>query len=486
MIRHCVHCVRSSTSCSEILSSFRIILCNNLAGKNVSTDFKRSWRKFSFRYFASSSSSADNLPPKPHANVCLLGDHQHGKTTLASAITLIQSQRNQAVFKEVFEIDNSREEIAKKCSINPSKMKFETNRRTYVLIDPPGHQDYLKNTVTGSSGSDYGIIVVAGDEGPTNGTRTHLLVAKHLRIKNLAAFISKVDKTDGESVDIVEMATKEMLEEEGFNPDGIKFFYGSPNLVLDEPENQEKQACIVNLLENIDNLSEIGRNISSKGMMYIEKIYAPPSRATGVTGIIERGQFTRGDKVELVGFDKCIRTTICGIESFGQVKDKAIAGESVEILLKGVKRSDVPSGMIVTPVDHQLNGQDNIEVLVKMIPAHGDDRYVLFNGDQKHFIYRTGELFGSLSLEGKEFIVSGDSSLMRLRIQREYFFQEGQSLLFRDGRRVFALGEITKILPNMSGNERKNFLRPKTRSEKELFSERKKRVRSDLGIRDFL
>lgn len=228
-------------------------------------------------------------------------------------------------------------------SIIPCKLEFTTKSKHVVLSDLPGSQDYIKNTIFGASGSDIGIVVINCNEGPTEQTRNHLIIARQQGVKQLIGFINQFDEqTDHESLEICELATREMITEEGFNSNSVKFISGSTIAALNnQPNGIESIESLVSTLESLANPE---RNLNCPGLFYIDKIYSPQGRGTGVTGTINQGKLAKGQIVDCIGFNRHIKTKINYIECFNKVLEEAVDGDSVEIVLQGVKRDDIIRG----------------------------------------------------------------------------------------------------------------------------------------------
>lgn len=229
-------------------------------------------------------------------------------------------------------------------SINASKLDYETNKRRCVHTDCPGHRDYLKNAIIGSFKSDAGILVVDALKGPCEQTRQHLFLAKHIGLNHLIMFISKADIADNDSREIAELATREMLSELKFDEEKITCIHGSALLALKDDSSEFGVKSIKKLINAIDNLPLFERDLKSKPIFYVSKVVSPTGRPNGVTGILQSGVLKKGQDVEIIGMDRALKTRVVQIESFDQVMHEAQAGDSVELLLQGVKRDDLLRG----------------------------------------------------------------------------------------------------------------------------------------------
>ena len=117
---------------------------------------------------------------KPHLNVGTIGHVDHGKTTLTAAITVVLQDMNLAKAKKYEDIYNAPEEKKRGITINATHIEYQTQNRHYGHIDCPGHADYIKNMITGSSQMDGAILVVAATDGVMPQTREHLRLAKQV------------------------------------------------------------------------------------------------------------------------------------------------------------------------------------------------------------------------------------------------------------------------------------------------------------------
>ncbi|OUC44259.1 elongation factor Tu GTP binding domain protein, partial [Trichinella nativa] len=112
-------------------------------------------------------------------------------------------------------------------TINVAHLEYETEKRHYGHVDCPGHADYIKNMITGTSQIDGAILVVAATEGVMPQTREHLILAKQIGVEQMIIFLNKVDEADAEMVELVETEVRELLGEFGYDADNTPVIAGS-------------------------------------------------------------------------------------------------------------------------------------------------------------------------------------------------------------------------------------------------------------------
>ncbi|KAK8749078.1 hypothetical protein OTU49_015662 [Cherax quadricarinatus] len=129
---------------------------------------------------------------KPHCNIGTIGHVDHGKTTLTAAITKVLSDKSLAELKRYEDIDKAPQEKARGITINLAHIEYNTENRHYGHTDCPGHADYVKNMIIGTSQMDGAILVVAATDGVMPQTREHLILSKQIGIEHIVVFINSL------------------------------------------------------------------------------------------------------------------------------------------------------------------------------------------------------------------------------------------------------------------------------------------------------
>ena len=271
-----------------------------------------------------------------------------GKTTLTAAITKVLAGDNKAAAKAYADIDNAPEERKRGITINAATIEYETANRHYGHVDCPGHADYIKNMITGTTQMDGAILVVAATDGTMPQTREHLLLSKQIGLKKLVVFVNKADAADEEMQELVEMEIRELLTEFGFDGDNTPIIIGSALKALEGADQAIGADKIIELMEAVDShLDEPERNLDKPFFMAIDHCFSIQGRGTVVSGKIERGVVKKGDECEVMGYDKKFKSTVTGIEMFKKQLDRGEAGDQLGALIKGVKRDDIKRGLCI-------------------------------------------------------------------------------------------------------------------------------------------
>lgn len=390
---------------------------------------------------------------KPHVNVGTIGHVDHGKTTLTSAITVVQAAKGLAKavpYDQVAKASESdgRRDATKIVTIATSHVEYETEKRHYAHVDCPGHADFVKNMITGAAQMDGAILVVAGDSGPMPQTREHVLLAKQVNVPKLVVFLNKCDIADPELLELVELEIQELLEKYEFDAD-TPIIKGAAFPALQNPEDPEKTACIQELMDAIDTwIPEPLRETDKPFLMSVEDVFSIKGRGTVATGKIERGEVSVGDSVEIVGLTDTQVTTVTGVEMFQKTMDKGIAGDNCGCLLRGIDKENIERGQVlaapksITP--HRLF-EAEVYVLTK---EEGGRHSPFFNGYKPQFYFRTTDVTGGIELmDGAEMCMPGDNVKMKIDLgEKPIAMEEGLSFAVREGGRTVGAGVVIKIL----------------------------------------
>ncbi len=387
---------------------------------------------------------------KPHVNIGTIGHVDHGKTTLTAAMTHVLSEKvpsdiNQSLDYE--DIENSEEEVARGITINIKHIEYETEDRHYAHIDAPGHEDYIKNMITGAAQMDGAILVVAATDGSMPQTREHILLAKQVNVPKIVVALNKVDMVeDKELLDLVEMEVRELLTKYGYDGDEAPIIRVSALKALEGDEAEQEK--IMELIKTIDEyIPEPERDLDKSFLMPIEDVFSIKGRGTVVTGRIESGIVKVGETVSIIGFDNDTETTVTGVEMFRKMLDQGQAGDNVGLLLRGIKQEDVQRGQVVAEPE-SIKARSKFEAEVYILKKEEGGRHKpFFSGYKPQFYIRTTDVTGEIKLpEGVEMVMPGDNAKMTVELISPVALNKGLRFAIREGGITVGAGATTKVI----------------------------------------
>ena len=392
---------------------------------------------------------------KPHVNIGTIGHVDHGKTTLTAAITMVQTLKFGGESKDYSQIDSAPEERARGITINTAHVEYETANRHYAHVDCPGHADYVKNMITGAAQMDGAVLVCAATDGVMPQTREHILLARQVGVPKIVVFMNKLDQLGGDTelADLVEMEIRELLTKYEYDGDNTPIVRGSAFLALEDAKagkaDTENTKCITELMEAVDTwIPTPDRATDQPFLMPVEDVFTITGRGTVVTGRVERGVLKTGETIEIVGLEEKTKTSVVtGIEMFRKTLDEAIAGYNVGILLRGIDRTEVQRGQILSKpgtVHPHTEFEAQVYVLTK---EEGGRHTAFFNNYRPQFYFRTTDVTGSIVLpEGTEMVMPGDHTKMTVTLISPVAIEEGLRFAIREGGRTVGSGVVSKIL----------------------------------------
>ncbi len=389
---------------------------------------------------------------KPHVNVGTIGHIDHGKTTLTGAILAVQSKKGLANFKSYADIakGGTVRDATKTVTIHVAHVEYETENRHYAHIDCPGHADFIKNMITGAAQMDGAILVVSAADGPMPQTREHVLLARQVNVPAIVVFLNKVDLVDDpELLDLVEMELRDLLNKYDFPGDEVPIIRGNALGAYQNPEDPEKNKCIQELMDAIDSyIPEPTRAVDKPFLMAIEDVFSIEGRGTVATGRIEQGVIKPGDEVEIVGFSRESRKTVCtSVEMFNKTLEEGIAGDNVGCLLRGVKRDEIERGQVLAKPG-SITPHTEFEAEVYILSKEEGGRHTpIFAGYRPQFYFRTTDVTGEMNLlGGAEMCLPGENVKIKVTLIAPVAMQENLRFAIREGGRTVGSGVVTKVL----------------------------------------
>jgi len=186
---------------------------------------------------------------KPHLNLVVCGHVDHGKSTSVGRLLVekgyisereVEAHKAEAEkygmriaeVKYAWVLDKLKEERERGMTIDLAFWKFETDKYFFTIIDAPGHRDFVKNMITGTSQADAGLLIVSAKKGdyeagigPGGQTREHVFLMRTLGVNQLVVGITKMDdptvKFDQQRFEEVSNGVRDLLKMVGYDTSKI-------------------------------------------------------------------------------------------------------------------------------------------------------------------------------------------------------------------------------------------------------------------------
>ncbi|XP_037044294.1 elongation factor Tu [Bradysia coprophila] len=390
--------------------------------------------------------SSKTTESRENCNVGTIGHVDHGKTTLTAAITKVLASAGNAKYVPYDEIDKAPEEKARGITINAAHIGYATEKRSYAHTDCPGHADFIKNMISGASQMDGAILVIAADDGQMPQTREHLLLAKQVGIEKIIVYINKADKSDPETLELVEFEARDLLTDFGFDGDKSPVIHGSATLALNSDMSDIGVPSIHRLMKALDDYFDVPqRDLSSPFLMPVDNMFTVPGRGTVVIGTIRRGTIAKDDSVSLLGFSENIKTSVRDIHIFKQSVPKATAGDNVGVLLRSVKLSTVLRGMALCATNSADICNYFDASIYLLSEKEGGRQHPIQSNYAQQCYSSTWNVQCRIELPDGAIIMPGEFGQVRMKLLKQMFLMDGQRFTIRESNKtVVATGIVTK------------------------------------------
>ncbi len=284
-------------------------------------------------------------------NVVIVGHVDHGKSTLIGRLladtgALPQGKleavkancvRNAKPFEYAFLLDALKDEQAQGITIDTARAFFKSAKRDYIIIDAPGHIEFLKNMISGAARAEAALLVIDANEGIKENSRRHGYMLSFLGIKNVAVCVNKMDLVKYSQdvfnqikTDYLKFLKEINLEPAYFIP--IAARKGDNMIALSENMPWYKGTVI---LEALDGFKKAAPKHEQAFRMPIQDIYKFTAQGDDrriFAGRIESGSIKAGEEVVFLPSNK--RSRISSIEVFNAQQPKeTFAGQSIGFCL---------------------------------------------------------------------------------------------------------------------------------------------------------
>ena len=383
------------------------------------------------------------------------------------------SDSGKASFKYAWVLDNIKAERERGITIDISLSNFESPKYRYTIIDAPGHRDFIKNMITGTSQADVALLVIDASKGSfecgiaKNGqTREHSLLAFTLGVKQ---FIVAINKMDDVSVSYsydrfmeIKDEVSTYLNRVGYKVSKIPFIpisgFEGENLI--ETSSHMPWYKGPTLLGALDNCAPPKRLVDKPLRIPIQDVYRIGGIGTVPIGRVETGIIKPGIQASFA--PASIVREVKSLEMHHKCVEEAGPGDNVGFNVKSVPVKDLRRGFVASDShDHPATGVESFEahVIVMNHPGKIKKGYCpVIDCHTAHvactftkLIEKVDRITGATIMENPEYVKTGDACVAELKPERPFCvetFAEFPPLgrfAIRDLRQTVAVGVIKSI-----------------------------------------
>jgi len=436
---------------------------------------------------------------KAHINLVVIGHVDSGKSTTTGhliykcggidkrTIEKFEAEAKamgKGSFKYAWVLDKLKAERERGITIDIALWKFETTKYYFTIIDAPGHRDFIKNMITGTSQADVAILVVASGEGEfeagigKNGqTREHALLAFTLGVKQMIVCVNKMDvpskgqKYNQERYNEIVTEVSTYLKKIGYNPAKIPFVpisgWDGDNMLERSPNLAWYKGPI--MIEALDAIVPPKRPVDKPLRIPLQDVYKIGGIGTVPVGRVETGTLKPGMSVTFAPTG--LSSEVKSVEMHHEQLQEAVPGDNVGFNVKGLAVNQLRRGFVAgdSKNDPPQETEDfTAQVIIMNHPGEIKAGYTpVLDCHTSHIACKFAELLekvdrrsGKKIEDNPKMVQTGMAAIVRLVPSKPMCvetFQEYPPLgrfAVRDMRQTVAVGvikSVTKKAPGQKG-----------------------------------
>ncbi len=331
------------------------------------------------------------------------GHIDHGKTTLVKALTGIDCDRLVEEKKRGITIE-----------LGFAFLDLPGERRVSI-VDVPGHERFVKTMVSGATGIDFVMLVIAADEGIMPQTREHLDICALLGIDTGVVALTKTDMVEPEWLDMVTEDVKAFLEP--------TFLGGAPVIPVSAHTGAGLDTLRGELAALVDRFQPKRR--SDLFRLPIDRIFTMRGHGTVVTGTLVSGSLKVGEDV--IVYPKGLTTKVRGLQSHGETVEEAPSGRRTAVNLQGLEVEDLERGWVLGRPGTLFPSQ----VWEAEVSCLASSPLPLKHRKEIHFHHGSREVLAILHLLDRDKIMPGETCVCQVRFKEPLVGVYGDRLVLR-------------------------------------------------------
>ncbi len=303
--------------------------------------------------------SASPLP----LTVGTAGHIDHGKTTLIEALTGKNTDR----------LPQEKERgISIELGFAPLELP---DGRTVSVVDVPGHEQLVRTMISGATGIDLFLLVIAADDGVMPQTREHLAVLNALEITDGVVALTKCDLADEVSIELAAEEVRELLPKARVvnvsapGGQGLAELGAALAQAADRVEAERRESTGPALAEAPDQLGAAGRDSAdgewaAPAVLHVDRAFTLHGIGTVVTGTLHGKSLTAGDGIEIVS--RGTEARIRSLHVHDQEVAQALPGQRVAMNLAGTSLAEVGRGDVIASPDSGLCPSYRLDIELRL------------------------------------------------------------------------------------------------------------------------
>ena len=249
----------------------------------------------------------------------------------------LNCEQNNEPFEYAYLIDALKDERAQSITIDSARVFFNSKNRHYIIIDAPGHIEFIKNMVTGAARAEAAVLVIDAHEGIQENSRRHGYLLGMLGIKQILVLVNKMDLVDYDQkiYENIQREFTEYLNEINIQPKAFIPVSGKEGINLNHLSDKTHWYQGNTLLEALDDFEKDKPNLEKSFRMPVQDIYKFTSYGDDrriIAGTVISGKLNVGD--EVIFYPSGKRSKVKTFEVFGSESySQAISNQTVGFTL---------------------------------------------------------------------------------------------------------------------------------------------------------
>ena len=334
--------------------------------------------------------------------ICTAGHVNHGKTSLVKSLTGLDT-------------DRLIEEKKRGLSIELGYAKYQIDKNLYAsIIDTPGHENFIRNMISGAHAVDQVILVIAANEGIMPQTIEHLDIIKLLSIKNVIFVISKIDLSTSEEISKIKKDINKIITNYSLNENEILEISNLQNTGVDKLKKIIKE-----------NITSSEKKSIQGGRFSVDRVFSLKGIGTIATGTLIGNTISNKSSLEILPNSRELK--VKKLQAFNEDLEIISPGSRVSINIQNFGTNEIKKGDIIGEKNHMLESK-LVYVKVDLLKKIKNYSEIIFHT-------------GSSKTIGKIKLIN-NTKIARINLNKTIAFIIGDKFIFRNNSGTVGGGEI--------------------------------------------